>query len=230
MMKIYCSFFDGIVRGEILLEYVYTIHFLLLLQISINAQHALPTRREHFMQSIQRAETPRVFHPLFLLLPQHAFGIPRSCFWRFLGGTGVERGGEKIGGVQQNLWVDGEAAEFEDVFRDGGCEHAVLRYPEGCWGAVSGGGLVWSGGLVLLTGWESVGCVGVGFRGPGLDEMSHDVDPFLIPRQDAAPHLIGLKGLDFSPEAAMRASQNHHQFSSFGRNAIRSRDHVRCLS
>lgn len=224
MIKIYCSFFDGIVWGVILLEYVYTIRFLLS-QISINAQHALPTRCEYFMQSIQRAETPRVFHSLLPLLP-HAFGIPRSRFWRFLGG----HGGEKIGGVQQNLWVDGEAAEFEHVFRDGGCEHAVLRYPEGCWGAVSGGGLVWSGGLVLLTGWESVGCVGVGFRGPGLDEMSHDVDPFLIPRQDAAPHLIGLKGLDFSPEAAMRASQNHHQFSSFGRNAIRSRDHVRCLS
>lgn len=100
--------------------------------------------------------------------------------------------------MEEDFGVDGEAAEFDDVFRDGGGEDGVL-----------GGGL---GGyrVVLVEGLEGVGRIALRFCGPGLDEMSHHVDPFLVPGKDAAPHLVGLEGFDFPPEAAVRASQNHH--------------------
>lgn len=88
--------------------------------------------------------------------------------------------------MEEGFGVDGQAAEFDDVFRDGGGEDAV-----------------WSG-RVLRVG------SGSGFGRAGLDEMSRHVDPFLVPGQDAAPHLVGLEWFDFPPEAAVRASQNHH--------------------
>lgn len=66
-------------------------------------------------------------------------------------------------------------------------------------------------------------------RRVGGDEMGDDVDPFLVPGQHAAPHLVRLKGLDFAPEATMRAAEDDHQFP-LGRHAVRARDDARGLA
>lgn len=105
--------------------------------------------------------------------------------------------------MQEDFRVDGQPVQLEDIFRDGRGEDPVRSGRRGV--------------FVFLS-----------LDAAGLDEMGHDVDPFLVPCQHAAPHLVRLQRLDFPPEAAVRASEDDHQFS-FGWDAVRSGHHAGCF-